>query len=114
MNSIQNKERRRYLRYQPHSVYPQDLEQKAVEAICHIDVNNESDNFNPALTALILDKSHSGCSVLITRKEAESEQLKEKIECVVKSGPLHPLRAVVRWRQDINAELAKVGFQYSE
>ena len=50
----------------------------------------------------------------ISNLKEEVEKLERDFECMVKAGPLHPLRAVVRWRRDLDDEVLKAGFQFLE
>jgi hypothetical protein len=66
------------------------------------------------LVALVLDQSHTGCSLVAVNRDGDPAFLAEGAECVVKAGPLHPMRAVVRWRQQVGPELVKVGVELLE
>jgi len=107
-------ERRRYLRYNPQSVHALDLEQKSVEAICHLDINDDPTEFRPSLLGMVVEKSHAGCSLVMVRIDDSCDNLRAGTICTAKTGPLHPLKAVIVWRQDLSADLFKLGLQYSE
>lgn len=113
MSELHSGERRKYLRYNPtvHSI--QNLQEKAMEATAHIDLAQQEE-FSPKIHGLIVEKSHAGCSVAFVKADQSYDLLEQGKECLVKAGPLHPMKAVVRWRKNLDDDLFKVGFQYME
>ena len=105
-------ERRRYIRFSPDSD-GSNLQEKGDEFLAHIDLNLEGE-FKPTLVGYLVQKSHAGCCLVMVRSDESSNKLERDLQCLVKAGPLHPLRAVVRWRRDLDEELLKAGFQFLE
>ena len=114
MDELHAENRRRNIRFSPSADELQDLHTRSVQAMAHIDLNAESETFQPTLMGMLGDQSHSGCSVAFLRKNEPTNDLKQGMECLVKAGRLHPLRAVVRWRRDMDDDFFKIGFQFLE
>jgi len=115
MADLQPENRRQHLRFRLKPEGVQDLQQRSTAALAHIDINSETDQFDPTLLGLLGDQSHTGCSVAFLRsQEIASERLVRGDECKVKAGALHPMRAVVRWREDMDEDFCKVGFEFLE
>ena len=106
-------ERRRYIRYNPNTGATKDLTEMADEHIAYIDLKVGGE-FEPSLIGFLVQKSHAGCCLVLPRMDEDSEKLIRDHKCTVKAGPLHPLPAVVRWRRDLDDELMKAGFQFTE
>lgn len=113
MTDLHASERRKYMRFNPTVHDIADLQQKAMEATAHIDLAL-GEIFEPKIHGLIVEKSHAGCSVAFVKADKSYDLLAEGKECFLKAGPLHPMKAVVRWRRDLDDDLFKVGFQYME
>ncbi|MDJ0838569.1 MAG: hypothetical protein QNK37_18775 [Acidobacteriota bacterium] len=105
-------ERRRYIRFSP-DADSNDLQEKSDEFIAHVDLDTEGD-FHPTLVGYLIQKSHAGCCLVMARNDESTAKLERDFECLIKAGPLHPLRAVVRWRRDLDEEILKAGFQFIE
>ncbi len=106
--------RRRHLRFNSNAEETNDLMQRSMKATAHVDLGEEAEEFQPELLGFMVDQSHSGCSVVFQETLEICNTLKQGKECVVKAGVLHPMRAVVRWRNDMDGDLFKVGFQFLE
>ena len=115
MAKLHGSNRRRYLRFNPNAAEIQDLQQKSMVALAHVDLYLESEDFHPTILGLLVDQSHAGCSVvLIQSKNEKYERLEEGAEVSIKAGALHPMRAVVRWRKELDEDLLRIGFQFME
>ena len=66
------------------------------------------------MLGLIVDLSHAGCSTVFLRSKKIYDKLIPDVECLVQAGSLHPMRAVIRWRNNLDEDLFKVGFQFLE
>jgi len=106
-------ERRRYLRYNPSVSEEEQIETVENEHIAYLDTEQEGE-FHPKVVGFLIQKSHAGCCLVISRENEHTEHLERDFECRIKAGPLHPLRAVVRWRRDLDDDLLKAGFQFLE
>lgn len=115
MSEIHKKERRRHLRFQPTTEDYADLDAKAREAVAFIDEREESakENFSPGIVGLIIEQSHSGCSLVISKLKPESRlSVDQKIR--IKVGPLPILAAQVRWQRELDDNVLRLGIQYLE
>lgn len=78
-------------------------------------------------TGLILEQSYSGCSVLVKegrrlKRRPEEEPGEEEgafryekdTYYLIQAGRLAPLRAVLRWRREMEPGLVKIGFEFLE
>jgi len=106
-------ERRRYLRYTPDIAETEDQRTLDNEHVAYVDTKTEGP-FQPDLVGFLIQKSHAGCCLVIQHTEQASEKLVRDYTCRIKAGPLHPLKAVVRWRRDLDDEILKAGFQFLE
>ena len=104
-------ERRKYLRFNPSTLNSDDLEKKSLEAVAHIDLNASEEKFESQLVGFVMEKSHSGCSLLIL---TTGNCLQKDAHCYVKVGPLHPLLAIVRWCKKLDDQVIKVGLEFLE
>lgn len=66
--------------------------------------------FQPNAVGLILDESFKGCGLVIL--QTEKLQVGEKVK--IKVGKLHPLKAQVRWRAQIDPRVLKIGLEFLE
>jgi hypothetical protein len=114
MEELHAENRRKYLRFTPNAEEKNDLQKRSVEAMAHIDLNPDGDTFEPTLMGLLGDQSHVGCSVVFVRSFGDGKELVKERICKVKAGALHPMRAVARWRADIDDSFFKVGFEFLE
>ncbi len=112
MEDLNARNRRQYLRFRPNPEEISDLQQRSMEALAHIDPDASNDEFKPVMLGLLGDQSHTGCSVAFLQKQANGDLLQKDRECLVKAGALHPMRAVVRWRTDMDEHFFKVGFEF--
>ncbi len=71
----------------------------------------EPGSFQPKITGLMFNESYTGCAVFIL----SDQKLPKDVTCLVRPAQLqNPLKAVVRWREDFDIGVSKVGFQYLE
>lgn len=90
--------RRRSTRFKP------DIENQTAK----IDTQKLDGKFSPTLTALVLDESFKGCSlVLQNQKGFEMGEI-----CRIQIGSASPTQAEVRWKQKLDETLIKVGFHF--
>lgn len=77
-----------------------------------IDVDHSDvDAFQPKVTGLMYNESYTGCAVFILSDQV----LPKDIICLVRPAQLQkPLKAIVRWREDYDIGVSKIGFQYIE
>lgn len=113
MDKIHSTNRRRYLRFRPDPELAEDLHKRALEATGFVDRHTDKTAFHPTITGLVVDKSHSGCSMVFLG-EQEHLNLPVGHECLLKAGPLSPLHAVVRWNRVLDETLVKIGFEFLE
>lgn len=85
---------RRFLRYQPDPA-----------TIALIDVKFSGREFNPTITAIILNESHTGCAIVF----ADNEILKKGAKVKVKIGSLEIMKAEVAWNKVLEENIQKVG-----
>lgn len=112
MSELHAGERRRHIRFKPGAVNLEDLEARTREAIAFIALDAESETFTPEVNGFIIEQSHSGCSLVLVRAKEVYDELSSGKKCIIKAGPLSPMRAEVRWRKDLDESVFKVGFQY--
>jgi hypothetical protein len=94
-------QRRQFLRFQPDSMDYAELDTRKVAAV---------GDFEPNRTALILDESSRGCSLLAV----PSEEYQIGAIIGIKVGKLKVLLAEVRWLKPIDPQAVKIGLQYLE
>lgn len=114
MSEPKGSERRRHIRFTPSPEDQNDLYERSLEAMAHIDLDGQAEDFNPQMMGLLGDQSHAGCSVAFMRKNKLAEKLVQGHLCQVKAGRLHPMKATVRWREDMDEDFFKIGFQFLE
>ncbi len=79
------------------------------ESYVLIDTNGEAHGFQASLTGLMYNESYRGCALIILKDQV----LNVDSICLVKPANLqNPIRAVVRWREDFDIGVSKVGLQY--
>ena len=80
-------------------------------AYATIDLNDDAEaDFEPQHVALIYNESYHGCGVIVLKCKA----LKMGAYCRVQVGKLPPMLAEVKWRKELDREVARVGLQYIE
>ena len=71
--------------------------------------------FQNDLEALIINESTQGSCVVFNKKFIPKDIIISKgIYVLVKIGKLEPVRAIVRWINNIDSDLMKVGFENTE
>jgi len=74
-----------------------------------IDTDGEAHGFDVKLTGLMFNESYRGCALFILK----DQQLNIDSTCLVKPANLqNPIRAIVRWREDFDIGVSKVGLQF--
>lgn len=58
--------------------------------------------------ALVFSEAHRGCGLIMVAAHCPVKG--EEVTLVI--GPLAPLRGIVRWRKNLDAEVAKIGIEY--
>jgi hypothetical protein len=66
--------------------------------------------FKPQLSALVTEESFKGCSMVLLA----TESLQVESRCRVQVGKLGPMWAEVRWRQELDPQVIKIGLMYLE
>ena len=91
--------RRRHVRFKPDA-----------GTIAAIDTNVNAKKFSTALTCLVLNQSYTGVALLtLSLQELEVGQ-----EVRVKVGGMAPMRAKVVWFEHLDAEVIKLGLDFSD
>lgn len=81
------------------------------ESYVLIDSAPNTGSFQTMLTGLMYNESYRGCAIIILRDQV----LEIDSECLIKPATLqNPIRAIVRWREDFEIGVSKVGLQYLE
>lgn len=75
-----------------------------------VEENRADGSFQPSIMALVPEESSKGVGLVIL---STSELPVGKI-CRVQVGKLSPLKAEVRWRQDLDAGVLRIGLLYLE
>ncbi|CAM2007970.1 PilZ domain-containing protein [Acanthopleuribacter pedis] len=114
MDELHAGERRRFFRYSMGSTMQKDLEVRTVEVVAHIDINTEDENFEPEYIGMVVEQSHQGCGLVLVRYSEDYEKIDKGQEVVVKVGRLHPMKAKVRWRKNLDEDLFKLGLEFLE
>ncbi len=79
------------------------------ESYVLIDTVYNFNHFSATLTGLMYNESYRGCALIILKDQL----LEIDTECWVKLVNLqNPIKAVVRWREDFDIGVSKVGLQY--
>ncbi len=70
--------------------------------------------FVPQLSALLVDQSKNGCSLVFMRGNPLTANLLVGSTCIVQIEPDRVLKATIRWVKDLDAKLMNAGFEFSE
>jgi hypothetical protein len=69
--------------------------------------------FKPDISTLILNESSRGACLVVNRKLIPPRlSFTPGLTLLVKIGNLHPVIAIVRWVQEVDEDLAKVGIEH--
>jgi len=81
-------------------------------AIAQIDPTIREDNadFEPKIQALVIDEARDGCGLVVVNNKV----LFEGDTCLVKIGDLDPLISEIRWVQELDEDVQKIGVMYLE
>jgi len=79
------------------------------ESYVLIDTDYKLNHFSAKLTGLMYNESYRGCALIILKDQF----LEIDSECWVRPANLqNPIRAIVRWREDFDIGVSKIGLQY--
>ena len=79
------------------------------ESYVLIDTIYNLNQFSPKLTGLMYNESYRGCATRLLKDQV----LEIDTECWVKLANLqNPIKSIVRWREDYDIGVSKVGLQY--
>lgn len=73
--------------------------------------DDETIEFKGNIAGLVVDESYRGCSLVILNKKKEKDFLKTGTKCIVKLGKESPLQAEVKWRQELDRNIIRVGLE---
>lgn len=90
---------RRFIRYQADP-----------ETVALIDTKSSGREFNPSITAIILNESFTGCALVF----ADNEILKKGTKIKIKIGLLEIMKAEVAWSKVLEENIQKVGIKLLE
>lgn len=68
--------------------------------------------FKPDISALLVDISEGGCSLVFMQSNPLSAKITRGARCVVQITPDAPRLVSVRWLKDLDGRLLNAGFQY--
>jgi hypothetical protein len=98
MTTSQVTKKRKFTRFKPDP-----------DAIALIDLKAEA-QFSPTMHALIFEESYGGVGLLVI----SSEKIKNGQKLIVQVGKLAPIKAEVRWCEQIDKQIYKIGLQFLE
>ncbi len=104
-------ERRKYIRFNPELL---EVAIIAFESNKHKDYDDTTIQMEGDMAALIIDESYSGCNLLIFNRKKDPSLFSVGSSCVVKAGVLSPLKATVRWREEVTPEILKAGLEFED
>lgn len=90
-------QRRKSVRYKPEP-----------GTIARLDPLGRPGDFQPSITALVINESYSGCCIVIQMGELPQQGA----VCRVQLGQFAPIKAEVRWRVDLDEDVVKLGLFY--
>ncbi len=75
-----------------------------------IDLRSDGTEFNPTIAGMVLNESAKGCGAVVvkTLKLQEGQKVKAAV------GKLSPLLAEIKWVQELDSQVLKIGLQYLE
>jgi hypothetical protein len=81
-------------------------------SVAWIDLNVREDkrDFRPSIAALVTDEALTGCGLVALSQEG----LGVSTECMVQVGDLAPLKAQIRWIEDLTDNVIKIGVVFLE
>lgn len=79
-------------------------------AMIDVEPHRADGSFQPAIIGLVAEESTKGTGLVVMA----TDLLKVGTYCRVQVGKLSPLRAEVRWRQEVAADILRVGLLYLE
>ena len=96
-SSYQSK--RKYPRYKPET-----------DTFVTIETKGGGKAYTPNTGGLVFSESYGGCGiVLLATNELQTGDI-----CMAKIGPLHPMRAQVVWRTQLDNNVIKIGIKFLE
>ena len=75
-----------------------------------IDCDADAKTFNPTLPALVFSEAHKGCGLVALT----SDHLQVGRILRVQVGSLAPLRSEIRWREQLDPNVIKIGIMFLE
>ena len=75
-----------------------------------IDLTLDPSNFRCDVAALIYNESYRGCCLIAIKHE----KLKIGTRCRIQLGPLAPIGAELKWTEEIDPEIIRMGFYFYE
>ena len=75
-----------------------------------IDMSTKTPTFRPEYLGLVVEESYTGCGLVVV----DMPKLKKGVKIRIQVGSVHPLKAEVKWRNDLDEQVARVGVQYLE
>lgn len=101
MSSDDPKSKRRSIRFAPDS---------GTYAKIDLEAAREDGSFQPSVVALVPEESAKGVGLVVLT----TNDLQVGAFCKIQVGKLQPLRAEVRWRQDVDPGILRLGLLYLE
>jgi len=78
-------------------------------ATAQVDPSDKTTAFHPQHAALILNESYKGCALVGLNFDVSEGDV-----CKIKLHKLEAMRAVARWRTDLDGSVAVLGFMFLE
>ncbi len=81
-----------------------------IEAFAYIDLSIDKKDFQPKISALIIDESFKGAALVLRANEI----IKPGVKMQVMPGRIGPLLAEVKWLKNHGIKIIEIGIQYLE
>jgi hypothetical protein len=95
--SVDAKSKRRHKRLKP---------EKSINA--QIDPTGTQTRFEPTITALVIEESIGGVGIVVVG----DTKLQTQSRFWIRVGLMNPTKAEVRWRLDLDSQVARLGLMY--
>ncbi len=89
--------KRRYLRYK-----------SAHNLLCGLYFGDDLEMYSPEIVGIVCNESYKGCSFATVA----SEKIKKGLHICIQVGELSPVVGVIRWVNEVDEDLFKVGVEY--
>jgi hypothetical protein len=96
-------ESRRYLRFPP--------DEWEIALIQCSDAPTDEANFEPVIAGLVMEESHAGCGLVVLDRQIK-DKLKAGDRCLVKVARLGIVLAEVRWLNELEGGISRLGLHY--